>query len=155
MQYSLTSCQLHFLVPLSSFLAHLLALSHTDILMSLLYNNNVNTITVKKNNVYLICLLQSDLNPDWYTSSFYPLVSKINSGQAVALNGRWSVQSGSGIRQPDEDGQPHQPDEDGQPDMDSLMNMDSWCSCVAYHWSLVGQLQQGLWTQAWPKPTLH
>ena len=26
--YSLTSCQLHFLVPLSSFLAHLLALSH-------------------------------------------------------------------------------------------------------------------------------
>ena len=28
MHYSLTSCQLYFLVPLSSFLAHLLALSH-------------------------------------------------------------------------------------------------------------------------------
>ena len=28
MYYSLTSCQLYFLVPLSSFLAHLLALSH-------------------------------------------------------------------------------------------------------------------------------
>ena len=31
MHYSLTSCQLYFLVPLSSFLAHLLALSHNYI----------------------------------------------------------------------------------------------------------------------------
>ena len=116
------------------------------ILMSLLYNNNVNTITVKKNNVNLICLLQSNLNPDWYTSSFYPLVSKINSGLAVALNGIWSVQPGSDIRQPDEDGQPHQPDEDGQPDMDSLMNMDSWCSCVAVWMQLCGLSRISSWS---------
>ena len=31
MHYSLTSCQLYFLVPLSSFLAHLLALSLYDL----------------------------------------------------------------------------------------------------------------------------
>ena len=38
MHYSLTSCQLYFLVPLSSFLAHLLALSNIiyNILFSLL-----------------------------------------------------------------------------------------------------------------------
>ena len=34
MHYSLTSCQLYFLVPLSSFLAHLLALSHIYIYIS-------------------------------------------------------------------------------------------------------------------------
>ena len=39
MHYSLTSCQLYFLVPLSSFLAHLLALSH--ILLSLLLDYSI------------------------------------------------------------------------------------------------------------------
>ena len=40
MHYSLTSCQLYFLVPLSSFLAHLLALSHMNAL--------TNTATLKQ-----------------------------------------------------------------------------------------------------------
>ena len=48
MHYSLASCQLYFLVPLSSFLAHLLAISHMSYRNSFIVTFSVQCMCTKK-----------------------------------------------------------------------------------------------------------